>query len=74
MRHVRKSNASVRDRRFRGRELYANKLRPTLCGAEPTERDHSRQQGENLLRSSALRPDWLDDMCPHCLEILRTPT
>jgi hypothetical protein len=71
MKHVRKTNASVRDRRFRGRDLYANKPRPTLCGAEPTDRDWARDDAKHVVaKFSTLKPEWVAVICPACRALL----
>ena len=69
--HIRKGNESVHDRRFRCRVQYNNKMRPTLCGAEPTTADHSRDTAIHLVKYSALKPDWVAGICPTCLAALK---
>lgn len=73
MRHIRRSDASVKDRRFRHR-VYSNKNRPTFCGAEPTDGDFSRGDGRRLIENGILRPDWLVDLCPECRHQVREET
>lgn len=68
VRHVRKSDASVTDRRHRCRVKYANKARPTFCGAEPSIVDVSRRDALHLLRPDIVRlkPEWSADICETC--------
>lgn len=69
VRHIRLTNANVRDRRFRTL-IYTNKLRPVLCGAAPTHDDWSRAEALRIRESSRIIPKWLDDVCPVCLAAL----
>ncbi len=72
MRHIRTTDANVKDARFRSRVKFANKLRPVFCGAEPSDTDVSRADARHLLSPnvSAVRPDWSADFCPVCIRIL----
>ena len=74
--HIRRSDANVTDHRFRSVVRYANKLRPTLCGAEPTRNDVSRKSALRLVASHRAvgwhpkSPDWLGGICGDCLRVL----
>lgn len=68
VRHIRKTDASVKDRRFRSGSKYANAPRPVFCGADPSDTDVSLGDARRLLSPDtvALRPDWSADLCPSC--------
>lgn len=70
MKHVRRSRANVTDHRFRGVVAYTNKLRPTICGAEPSVEDISKSTAEHFVKHADLRPDWLGNICVDCLKTL----
>lgn len=65
-RHIRTTDANVTDHRYRSTSRYGNKLRPVLCGGEPTPRDRSRADALHLIRHEALKPEWTADLCPAC--------
>ncbi len=69
-RHIRKTNAKVTDHRFRMTIMYPNKMRPTFCGAEPTDKDYSKKDAIHVITSfSALKPQWVEDICEECKKI-----
>ncbi len=70
IKHIRKSRANVTDHRFTSTVKHANKLTPTLCGAEPTGRDLSRSGGEHVVKYAAVCPDWIADVCPECRKLV----
>jgi hypothetical protein len=70
LRHIRTTDANVKDQRFRFKAAYANKARPTFCGAEPTRDDRSRKDARHLIKHEGLLPHWTADLCPACREAL----
>lgn len=70
MDHVRKTDANVTDRRTH--KVYSNKLRPTLCGSEPTSGDFSRWSALHIIGMEAIKPEWVKDMCPVCRQLVIT--
>ncbi len=70
VRHIRTTDANVKDARFRSRSLYANKLRPVFCGAESGDGDVSRAGARHMLKHRAVVPAWSADFCPKCVAAL----
>lgn len=71
MRHIRCTNDKVKDQRFRCTAMYTNKMRPTLCGADPTSFDLSKDGGRHVIKCATEAPArlgyWLADVCPDCI-------
>lgn len=65
--HIRKTDDSVKDRRFRSRVKYANKLRPVLCGADSSRDDVSRSDAEHFLKHANIKPEWAAGLCADCV-------
>jgi len=72
VRHIRCTDARVTDHRFRGTITHHNKLRPTICGADPTCSDVSRKDGRHLIRFGDVKPEWVADLCGDCRDKVGT--